>query len=78
MITAKNELNELFNKRDSLTVKIMVLDKFFTMFLDKYSTKMDPQKTDTNIWKLYKAKLKEYDSVKHELTTTNYFISKHT
>lgn len=68
--------NDLYAKRDELIVQKMKLDKFFTMFLDKFSDKMDPETLDTPIWKLYKSKLKEYDAVQRELTSTIYFINK--
>jgi hypothetical protein len=39
---------------------------------------MDSDKTDTPVWKLYKAKLKEYDKISQELKNTNYWIAKET
>jgi hypothetical protein len=54
----------------------MKLDKFFSMFLEKFERKMDPEKPNTPIWKLYKEKLKEYDSIQQEIRNTNYWISK--
>ena len=46
-------------KRNEAMLHRMKLDKFFSMFLEKYERKMDPDKTDTPIWKLYKLKLKK-------------------
>jgi hypothetical protein len=66
-------LNEKYN---SLQIEKMKLDKFFSMFLEKFERKMDPDKTDTPVWKLYKAKLKEYDKVSQELKHTEYWIKK--
>jgi len=66
-------LNE---KYSDLQVQKMKLDKFFSMFLEKFERKMDPDSTDTPVWKLYKNKLKEYEKVSHELRTTQYWISK--
>jgi hypothetical protein len=66
-------LNE---KYKSLQIEKMKLDKFFSMFLEKFERKMDPDKTDTPVWKLYKAKLKEYDKVSQELKHTEYWIKK--
>jgi hypothetical protein len=43
-------------QRHTLIVQKMKLDKFFSLFLEKYERKMDPDKTDTPIWKLYKTK----------------------
>ena len=66
----------LTEKYNSLQIEKMKLDKFFSMFLEKFERKMDADKTDTPIWKLYKAKLKEYDKVSQELKNTQYWISK--
>ena len=59
-----------------LTVQKMKLDKFFSMFLEKFERQMDPDRTDTPVWKLYKNKLKEYEKVDHEIKTTRYWINK--
>lgn len=54
----------------------MRLDKFFSMFLDQYGDGMDPEKTDTPVWKLYKAKLKEYDNISKEIKAIEYWMKK--
>jgi hypothetical protein len=66
----------LTEKYNSLQIEKMKLDKFFSMFLEKFERKMDADKTDTPIWKLYKTKLKEYDKVSQEIKNTQYWISK--
>jgi hypothetical protein len=66
----------LTEKYNSLQIEKMKLDKFFSMFLEKFERKMDADKTDTPVWKLYKAKLKEYDKVNQELKSTQYWIKK--
>jgi hypothetical protein len=66
----------LTEKYNSLQIEKMKLDKFFSMFLEKFERKMDADKTDTPVWKLYKAKLKEYDKVSQELKHTEYWIKK--
>jgi hypothetical protein len=66
----------LTEKYNSLQIEKMKLDKFFSMFLEKFERKMDPDKTDTPVWKLYKTKLKEYDKVNQELKHTEYWIKK--
>ena len=63
-------------KLHELTVQKMKLDKFFSMFLEKFERQMDPDRTDTPVWKLYKNKLKEYDKVDHEIKATRYWINK--
>lgn len=64
-----NRYNELIGIK-------MRLDKFFTMFLDTYGDKMDPEKTETPIWKLYKAKLNEYEEVNKEIKALEYWMKK--
>ena len=66
----------LIEKRGDLQVQKMKLDKFFSMFLEKFERQMDPDRTDTPVWKLYKNKLKEYEKVDHELKATQYWINK--
>ena len=63
-------------KLHDLTVQKMKLDKFFSMFLEKFERQMDPDRTDTPVWKLYKNKLKEYEKVDHEIKSTRYWINK--
>ena len=66
----------LNDKYSDLQVQKMKLDKFFSMFLEKFERQMDPDRTDTPVWKLYKNKLKEYEKVDNELRTTQYWIGK--
>lgn len=66
----------LIDKYSDLQVQKMKLDKFFSMFLEKFERQMDPDRTDTPVWKLYKNKLKEYEKVDHELKATQYWINK--
>ena len=64
------------DERDRLVVEKMKLDKFFTLFLDKCEKRLDPDKTNTPEWALYKKKLKEYDKVSHGIKEANYWINK--
>jgi hypothetical protein len=59
-----------------LIVERMRLDKFFSMFLDKFERKMDPENTNTPIWNLYKTKLKEYDDVQRTIKIADYYLTK--
>ena len=68
----------LVEKRNKLIVERMKMDKFFNMFLDKFEKKLDPEKPDTPIWKLYRAKVKEYYAINQEIRNTDYWISKET
>ena len=67
---------DLIEKRNDLVVQKMKLDKFFSMFLEKFERKMDPDNTNTPIWKLYKSKLKEYGLIDQEIKNTEYWIRK--
>ena len=67
--------DNIIKYRELLGVK-MRLDKFFTMFLDQYGSEMDAESTDTPIWKLYRAKLKEYDAVSKDIKALEYWINK--
>ena len=64
------------DQHHKLLVERMKMDRFFTLFLDKFERKMDPDKTDTPVWKLYKQKLKEYDKLNREILATEYWIKK--
>ena len=66
----------LIEKQNELILQKMKLDKFFSMFLEKFERQMDPDKTDTPVWKLYKSKLKEYENVQREIKATKYWIDK--
>jgi hypothetical protein len=66
----------LIEKRNSLFAERMKMDKFFTMFLDKFDRKMDPEKPNTPIWKLYRQKHDEYCKLTKEINYVNYWIAK--
>lgn len=69
-------MSELVAKLNELQVQKMKLDKFFSMYLEKFERKMDPDNTNTPVWKLYKDKLKEYDKIDYEIKATQYWIQK--
>lgn len=62
--------------RQSMLVERMKMDKFFSLFLDKFERKMDPDNTDTPIWKLYKAKLKEYEELQRSIKSSTYYLTR--
>lgn len=66
----------MIEKRNQLLADKMKLDKFFSMFLEKFDRKMDPDRTDTPIWKLYKLKSSEYHKLSQEIRNTEYWIKK--
>ena len=65
-----------FEEKNRLIVEKMKMDRFFTLFLDKFERKMDPDKTDTPVWKLYKTKLKEYEDVQRAIKLSDYYLKK--
>ena len=67
---------ELINEKQTLQLEKMKLDRFFSLYLDKFGSKMDPEKPNTKIWALYKAKLKEYDVVSTKIKQLDYWIAK--
>jgi hypothetical protein len=63
-------------KRNDLLAEKMKLDKFFTMFLDKFERKMDPENTNTPVWKLYKKESARYNKICQEIRNAEYWIAK--
>lgn len=63
-------------KYNELVLERMKLDRFFTMFLDKFERKMDPEKPNTPIWKLYRQKHAEYCKLNQEIRNTQYWMKK--
>lgn len=59
-----------------LIAEKMRLDKFFTMYLDKFEKKMDVENTQTPIWDLYKKKLKEYGELDRTIKAAEYYSKK--
>ena len=64
-------------KKNQLVVEKMKMDKFFSMYLEKFERKMDPEKTNTPIWDLYKKKVKEYNALNQEIRNCEYWITKY-
>ena len=75
MVTVR-DYNGIAEIQNQLTVERMKLDKFFTLFLDKFEKKMNPDKPNTAIWNLYKSKIKEYDSIQRCITLTKYYLKR--
>jgi hypothetical protein len=63
-------------RRQELLIQKMKLDKFFTMYLDKFDKQLDPDKTDTPVWKLFKQKSNDYNKLCQEIRNTEYWIKK--
>lgn len=75
-LATERDYNGIIAIQHELFVERMKMDKFFSMFLDRFERKMDPDCTDTPIWKLYKAKMKEYGELQQAITAANYYLTK--
>ena len=75
MATDRNyvAINNLYGQ---LLVERMRLDKFFSMYLDKFERKMDPEKTSTPVWDLYKKKMREYGDLQQTIKVAEYYMKK--
>jgi hypothetical protein len=76
-LATERKVDDLVEIKNELTLKRMKMDKFFTMFLDKFERKMHPEKLNTPVWNLYRKQLKEYEGIQRALTMTNYYLEKH-
>ena len=65
---------QLIEQQSLLMADKMKLDKFFSMYLDKVGSKMDPDVPNTPVWKLYKEKLNEYESVTRRIRVLDFYI----
>jgi hypothetical protein len=75
-IVSTDNVEEILNIQRDLYTQKMKMDKFFSMYLDKFEGKMDPDEPDTQIWKLYKLKLKEYDAINQSIKAATYYANK--
>lgn len=60
----------------SLIVEKMKLDKFFSMFLDRFDEEMNCEDSNTPVWKLYRSKTKEYAELSQTVKIAEYYINK--
>jgi len=68
--------SELITQKDELQIEKMKMDKFFSLYLEKFGSKMDPKKPNTKIWNLYRSKMTEYGELTQKIRTLEYWISK--
>jgi hypothetical protein len=71
-----NQVDKLTQLHTHLVLERMKLDKFMSMFLDKFERKMSYEDTDTPIWDLYRKKSDEYSKLSQLINTANYYLSK--
>jgi hypothetical protein len=68
--------SELIKERANLHIEKMKMDKFFSLFLEKFGDEMDPKSPNTKVWTLYRSKLTEYGKVSQSIKNLDYWISK--
>jgi hypothetical protein len=69
----KPKLQELLNE---VIIQKMKMDKFFSMFLEKFENDMDPNVLDTPIWNLYNTKLTQYRELRQLELATQYYLAR--
>ena len=63
---------QLHEIKYDLQIKLMKLDKFFTIFLD--NAELEEEDTTTTDWKVYNEMTKEYQNVNDLIRTTDYYL----
>ena len=69
----KSKLQELLNE---VIIQKMKMDKFFSMFLEKFENDMDPNVLGTPIWNLYNTKMAQYKELRQLETATQYYLAR--
>ena len=73
---ARADKESLKTMYSNLLKERMRQDKFFSMFLEKFERKMDHDKADTPIWKLYKKKREHYANIASLIKSAEYQLKK--
>lgn len=82
-VTTAHMLSDAYRYHDKQNLEKMqqelvrekfMIGAFMTKFLDKFERKMNPDKTDTPIWDLYHAKLREYNRVDGLIKCAQYYL----
>lgn len=80
----RKQLSEAYMNRDKSTIeKLMekmlneslVMDKWFDLFIEKFSDKMDREKRASPVWKKYYEKFDEYSDLQRQINTAKFYIS---
>ena len=69
----KTKLQELLGE---VIIQKMKMDKFFSMFLEKFENDMDPNVLGTPIWNLYNTKMAQYKELRQLETATQYYLAR--
>jgi hypothetical protein len=75
-LATDRDINGVRQVHSQLVIDRMKLDKFFSMYLTKFERKMDPEKTNTPVWDLYKKKMKEYGELERTIKAAEYYLKK--
>jgi hypothetical protein len=84
-MNTKNQLSHFVTYGDYDSIKTLYaelthqkanLDKYFTLFLDKFSNKMKPETLDTPLWKMYREKVKQYHEIDTSMKIAEYYLKR--
>lgn len=67
----KYELEKLIN---TIKADVSYLDKWFDMFIEKFSDRMDVEDRSSPVWKKYYERFDEYSDLQRQLMTAEYYI----
>lgn len=73
---SRGEKQKIREKLNIFTTEKMKLDKFMSMFLEKFERKMNWEDLDTPIWNLYRKKSDEYSKVSQLIKVATYYSTK--
>lgn len=82
-VTTQHMLSDAYHYRDRKALESMqqelirekvLLGAFMTKFLEKFERKMKADKTDTPIWDLYHAKMREYNRIDGLIKCSQYYL----
>ena len=71
-----HDKSKLQDMLDEVIIQKMKMDKFFSMFLEKFENDMDPNILGTPIWNLYNTKLAQYRELRQLETATQYYLAR--
>lgn len=80
----RKQLSEAYMNRDKSTIESimekmvnqrLIMDKWFDLFIEKFSDKMDQEKRTAPVWKKYYEKFDEYSDLQRQINTAEFYIS---
>jgi len=77
-VNAYDQNANLLEIHNAFLIEKMKRDKEFSLLLDEWEDDMNKSETyDSQGWKEYRAKLKEYDAVESYVKQSKYYLNKH-